>query len=178
MGPRCTSVGTTGSEGADGLGRRGARGQEWPWRAGGCRRGTHLQAVQEELHATEAEEHLTVVGRLVCDVPQRAPGELHDLVTLRAGGAQQGWPGPAPRAPAPSEGPRQTRTSPGPTSPMLGCGRAERLHEDDLLSCLAASSESASAWSVGREENLLGPGLQSSPVPSVVPGSDSNSIPD
>lgn len=45
----------------------------------------YLQAVQEELHAIEVEEHLTVVRRLVCDVPQRAPGELHDLVTLRAG---------------------------------------------------------------------------------------------
>lgn len=31
----------------------------------------------------------------------------------------------------------------------------------DLLSCPEASSESASAWSVGGEENLLGPGLKS-----------------
>ena len=44
-----------------------------------------LQAVQEQLHAVEVEEHLTVVGRLVCDVPQGAPGELHHLVALKRG---------------------------------------------------------------------------------------------
>lgn len=48
-----------------------------PWETG------YLQAVQEEFHAVEVEEHLTVVGRLVRDVPQGAPGELHHLVTLR-----------------------------------------------------------------------------------------------
>lgn len=50
----------------------------------------YLQAVQEELHAVEVEEHLAVVGRLVRDVPQGAPGELHHLVTLRWGGGAQG----------------------------------------------------------------------------------------
>lgn len=49
---------------------------------GGSPGTAYLQAVEKELHAIEVEEHLTVVGRLVCDVPQGAPGELHDLVTL------------------------------------------------------------------------------------------------
>lgn len=48
-----------------------------------ARDGQYLQAVQEELHAIEVEEHLTVVGSLVRDVPQGAPGELHHLVTLK-----------------------------------------------------------------------------------------------
>ena len=45
----------------------------------------YLQAVQEELHAIEVEEHLAVVGRLIRDVPQGAPGELHHLVALKWG---------------------------------------------------------------------------------------------
>lgn len=49
----------------------------------------YLQAVQEELHAVEVEEHLAVVGCLVCDVPQRTPGELHHLVTLKTD--RKGW---------------------------------------------------------------------------------------
>lgn len=44
---------------------------------------THLQTLQEQAHAPTVQEHLTVVGRLVCDVPQGAPGKLHHLVTLR-----------------------------------------------------------------------------------------------
>lgn len=52
----------------------------------GWQPGSYLEAVEEELHAIEAEKHLTVVGCLVCDVPQGTPGELHDLVTLRGGG--------------------------------------------------------------------------------------------
>lgn len=42
----------------------------------------YLQAVEKELHAIEVEEHLTVVWSLIRDVPQSAPGELHDLVAL------------------------------------------------------------------------------------------------
>lgn len=52
---------------------------------GGFWRGRYLQAVQEELHAVEVKEHLTVVGSLIRDVPQGAPGELHHLVTLKRG---------------------------------------------------------------------------------------------
>lgn len=52
----------------------------WWWQPG-----SYLEAVEKELHAIEAEEHLAVVGCLVCDVPQGTPGELHDLVTLWGG---------------------------------------------------------------------------------------------
>lgn len=62
---------------------------------GGCLagHGQYLQAVQEELHAIEIEEHLAVVGRLVRDVPQGTPGELHHLVTLKGevSSAQLAW---------------------------------------------------------------------------------------
>lgn len=54
----------------------------------GWQPGSYLEAVEEELHAIEAEKHLTVVGCLVCDVPQGTPGELHDLVTLRGVGVR------------------------------------------------------------------------------------------
>lgn len=58
--------------------------------------GQYLQAVQEELHAVEVEEHLAVVGGLVRDVPQGAPGELHHLVALKGEGASAQRPaGPA-----------------------------------------------------------------------------------
>lgn len=44
---------------------------------------TDLQTLQEETHAVTVEKHLTVVRRLICDVPQSTPGELHHLVTLK-----------------------------------------------------------------------------------------------
>lgn len=62
---------------------RDSRGAMWAAEAAAPAGGGHyLQAVQEELHAVEIEEHLAVVRSFICDVPQGAPGELHDLVTL------------------------------------------------------------------------------------------------
>lgn len=62
---------------------RDSRGAMWAAEAAAAAGGGHyLQAVQEELHAVEIEEHLAVVRSFICDVPQGAPGELHDLVTL------------------------------------------------------------------------------------------------
>lgn len=49
---------------------------------GGCSANAYLEAVEKKLHAIEVEEHLAVVGCLICNVPQGTPGELHDLVTL------------------------------------------------------------------------------------------------
>lgn len=82
----------------------------------------YLQAVQEELHAVEVEEHLAVVGRLICDVPQGAPGELHHLVALRRGegSAQVRREGPAgTRGGSPDRGAHP----PGRTSPLSAEGR-------------------------------------------------------
>ena len=123
----------------------------------------YLQAVQEELHAVEVEEHLAVVGRLVRDVPQGAPGELHHLVTLEQGEGSAQVRRDGPQVPSGAV-PGQRRTPPGQTRPLSAEGTGRVAPERcDLLSCPAASSESASAWSVGREQNLRGaggPGLQ------------------
>lgn len=117
-GPCWPPVGTPGGGGPGD--RSGA------WRARRLRRGHYLQAVQEEVHAAAAEEHLAVVGRLIRDVPERAPGELHDLVTLQAGGRAGGRGGLSTarrdrRLLAPREGsPDKTWAPPGQTSPMRG----------------------------------------------------------
>lgn len=117
--------GCGGTRQVGGLGTE-ERPRAWPR---GRRRRRYLQAVQEELHAVEAEEHLAVVRRLVRDVPQRAPGELHDLVALQAGGVSAGSPGQALGLPAPSEGsPDQTPATPGHTGPLWG--RTEWFHGD------------------------------------------------
>lgn len=52
------------------------------WSTGHKRPQTHLQTLQEEIHAFTLQKHLTVIRRLVCDVPERTPRELHHLITL------------------------------------------------------------------------------------------------
>lgn len=92
--------------------------------------GQYLQAIQEELHAAEIEEHLAVVGRLVRDVPQGAPGELHHLVTLKgeAGSAQLTWRAPQALAPVRAS-PNKTWVSSRGKPSRQATGGVEWLHE-------------------------------------------------